>query len=98
MAYSPPKKTGKMLKPTTRYMLTTEEFDVFASNIESLKTPSGHLSNMAQYIRKRIYGGLKSHDFPRAYAINHAFSLMRSFIAWSKNGSDEDLQGVSKNM
>ena len=50
-----PKKNGKMLKPTAPYVLTTEEFEVFASITENLKTPSGHVSNMAQYIRKRKY-------------------------------------------
>jgi hypothetical protein len=63
MAHSPPKKNDKMLKPTAPYVLTTEEFEVFASIIENLKTPSGHVSNMAQYIRSRKFGGLKSHDY-----------------------------------
>jgi hypothetical protein len=58
-----PKKNGKMLKPAAPYVLTTEEWEVFATIIENLKTPSGHVSNMAQYIRSRNFGGLKSHDY-----------------------------------
>ncbi len=58
-----PKKKGKMLKPAAPYVLTSEEFEVFSSVIENLKSPSGHVSNMAQYIRKRTFGGLKSHDY-----------------------------------
>ena len=63
MAYSPSQKNGRMLKPATPYVLTSDEFDVFASTIESLKPPSGLVSNMAQYIRKKKFGGLKSHDY-----------------------------------
>ena len=44
---SNPRKQGKMLKPLAPYVFTTEEFDIFASTIESLKTPSGPYS---QYI------------------------------------------------
>ena len=58
-----PKKNGKMLKPAAPYVLTSAEFNVFANIIDSLKTPSGHVSNMGQYIRKKKYGGLKSHDY-----------------------------------
>ena len=58
-----PKKPGKMLKPAAPYVLTSEEFDTFASTIESLRTPSGHISNITPYIRKKIFGGLKSHDY-----------------------------------
>ena len=58
-----PKNSGKMLKPAAPYVLTSEEFDIFARTIESLKTPSGHISNIGQYIRKKNFGGLKSHDY-----------------------------------
>lgn len=58
-----PKKPGKMLKPTAPYVLTSEEFDIFASTIESLRTPSGHIFNISPYIRKKNFGGLKSHDY-----------------------------------
>jgi hypothetical protein len=43
-----PKRGGKMLKPTTLYVLTNVEFDIFASFIENLKTPSRHVSTLAQ--------------------------------------------------
>jgi superfamily I DNA and/or RNA helicase len=56
---SNPKKPRKMLKPAAPYVLTSEEFDVFASTIESLKAPSGHISNIAQYIRKKKFRGTK---------------------------------------
>ena len=58
-----PKKTGRMLKPAAPYVLTNEEFDTFANTMESLKPPLGLVSNMAQYIRKKKFGGLKSHDY-----------------------------------
>lgn len=58
-----PKKNNKMLKPAAPYVFTTEEFEIFASIIENLKTPSGLVSNMAQYIRKRKYGALISHVY-----------------------------------
>ena len=32
---SNPKKPGEMLKPAAQYVLTNEEFDIFASTIES---------------------------------------------------------------
>jgi hypothetical protein len=60
---SNPTKNGKMLKPAAPYVLTSEEFDKFASTIETLKTPTCHISNMSQYIRKKNFGALKSHDY-----------------------------------
>jgi hypothetical protein len=56
-------KNGVMLKFVAPYVLTTKEFNVFASVMESLKPPSGHVSNMAQYIRRKKFGGLKSYDY-----------------------------------
>jgi hypothetical protein len=58
-----PSKNGRMLKPAAPYVLTNDEFDAFANTIESLKPPTGLVSNMAQYIRKKKFGGLKSHDY-----------------------------------
>ena len=58
-----PHKSGRMLKPVAPYVLTNDEFDVFANTISSLKPPTGLVSNMAQYIRKKSFGGLKSHDY-----------------------------------
>ena len=54
-----PKKTDKILKFVAQYVLTSDEFDIFANTIESLKPPSGHVSNMAQYIRKFFFGGIE---------------------------------------
>ena len=47
---------GNMLKPIAPYVMSTKEFDVFANTIESLKSPSGLISNMGQYIRKKKFG------------------------------------------
>jgi hypothetical protein len=51
------------LKPAAEHVLTNEEFEVFDSTIESLKPPSGYVSNISPYIRKKSFGGLKSHDY-----------------------------------
>lgn len=58
-----PKTNGKILKPTAPYVLTTKKFEVFSSIIENLKIPSCYISNMAQYIHKRKYRNLNSHDY-----------------------------------
>jgi hypothetical protein len=52
-----------MLKLAAPYVLTTTEFNTFASIIENIKTPSSHVSTMAQYIRQKYFGGLKSHNY-----------------------------------
>jgi hypothetical protein len=52
-----------MLKPATDFVLTAVEFERFATIIENVKTPTGHVSAMAQYIRPKLFGGLKSHDY-----------------------------------
>jgi hypothetical protein len=36
---------------------------VFASTLESLKTPSGYASFLGRHIRNKKFGGLKSHDY-----------------------------------
>ena len=81
-----PKKFGRMLKPVAPYVLTNEEFDVFANVIESLKPPSKLVSNMAQYIRKKKF---EVTWLPRAYTTSHAFSPTRSFATWTENLSWE---------
>ena len=53
----------KMMKPRASYVLTDEEFEKFATCIESLKTPSGYSSDLGKCIRKKNFGGLKSHDY-----------------------------------
>ena len=58
-----PRRNGGMLKPMAPYVLTNDEFDAFANTLESLKPPTGLVSNMAQHIRKKKFGGLKSHDY-----------------------------------
>ena len=58
-----PRKPGKMVKPRASYVLTEEEFDKFARCIESLQLPSGYLADLKKSIRKKNFGGLKSHDY-----------------------------------
>ena len=57
------KKPSKMMKPRALYVLTDEEFEKFATCIKSLKTPNGYSSNLEKCIRKKNFGGLKSHDY-----------------------------------
>jgi len=45
-----PKKGGEMMKPTAPYVLSDAEFNIFASMLESLKTPSGYSSLLEKYI------------------------------------------------
>ena len=58
-----PGKAGKMLKPRASYVLTEEEFQKFVKCIEDLKTPSGFSSDLGKCIRKKNFGGMKSHDY-----------------------------------
>jgi hypothetical protein len=58
-----PRKGRKMMKPAASYVLTDKEFEVFASTIEKLKTPSRYSSELGKHIRKRNFGALKSHDY-----------------------------------
>jgi hypothetical protein len=58
-----PRRGQKMLKPATTYVLNLDEFRVFASTIENLKTPIGHSSNLGKHIRSKKFGTLKSHDY-----------------------------------
>jgi hypothetical protein len=56
-------RSRKMLKLVAPYVLTPSEFDTFATITENLWTPSRHVSVMGNYIRKKNFGGLKSHDY-----------------------------------
>jgi hypothetical protein len=58
-----PRKPGKMVKPRASYVMTDDEFEKFARTLELLKTPSGYGSDLANCIRKKNFGGLKSHDY-----------------------------------
>ena len=58
-----PRRAGKMVKPRASYVMTDDEFEKFAKCIESLKTPSGYASDLGKSIRKKNFGGLKSHDY-----------------------------------
>jgi hypothetical protein len=58
-----PRKPVKMLKPRAPYVLSEDEFEKFATCIESLRTPSGFCSQLGKCIRKKNFGGLKSHDY-----------------------------------
>jgi hypothetical protein len=52
-----------MLKLVVGYVLTTIEFNYFATTIENMKTPSGHVSTIGKHIRKKNFGALKPHDY-----------------------------------
>jgi hypothetical protein len=52
-----------MLKPAAPYVLNDDEFRVFASTIENLKTPTRHSSNLGKHIQSKRFGALKSHDY-----------------------------------
>ena len=52
-----------MVKPTASYVITEFEFQVFVKCIESLKTPTSYSSNLGKHLRKKNFGGLKSHDY-----------------------------------
>jgi hypothetical protein len=52
-----------MLKPAAPYVLNDDEFKIFASTIENLRTPTGHSSNLGRHIRSKKFGGLKSDDY-----------------------------------
>jgi hypothetical protein len=58
-----PRRGRKMLKPATPYVLNDDEFRVFASTMENLKTPTGNSSNLGKHIRSKKFGALKSHDY-----------------------------------
>jgi hypothetical protein len=58
-----PRKAGKMVKPRASYVLSDAEFDKFVKCIESLKTPSGYSADLGKCLRKKNFGGLKSHDY-----------------------------------
>jgi hypothetical protein len=51
------------VKPHASYVLTPEEFEVFAQTIESLKMPTGYSSTLGKHIRGKKFGSLKSHDY-----------------------------------
>jgi hypothetical protein len=52
-----------MLKPTAPYVLTNNEFKLFANTVESLKTSIGHSSSLGKHIRSKKFSALKSHDY-----------------------------------
>ncbi len=52
-----------MLKLATLYILTNVEFDVFATIIKNMKTPSSPVFTMAQYIKHKTFKGIKSQDY-----------------------------------
>ena len=65
--------------------------------IESLKSPSRHISNKAQYIY--ILGGGVEVTYPLCiYATSHVISPARQFTTRSKNGGHENFQGVLRNI
>jgi len=52
-----------MVKPTAPYVLSDSEFLVFVTYIESLKTPMEYSLDLGKNLRKKIFGGLKSHNY-----------------------------------
>jgi hypothetical protein len=54
---------GKIVKLHASYVLTPEEFEVFAQTIESLKMPTGYSSTLGKHIQGKKFGSLKSHDY-----------------------------------
>jgi hypothetical protein len=58
-----PRKAGKMVKSHASYVLSDAEFDKFVKCIESLKMPSGYSADLGKCLRKKNFGGLKSHDY-----------------------------------
>jgi hypothetical protein len=50
-----PRREGKLVKPAVPYVLSVAEFDVFASTLESLKTPSGYASVLRRHIRNKKF-------------------------------------------
>ena len=58
-----PWRQGKMVKPRAPYVLSETEFEKFAKCLEALKTPSGYAIDLDKCIQKKIFGGLKSHDY-----------------------------------
>ena len=52
-----------MVKPQAPYVLSETEFEKFAKCLEALKTPSGFAADIGKCMRKKIFGGLKSHDY-----------------------------------
>jgi hypothetical protein len=58
-----PRRRGKMYKPAAPYVLSDEDFNEFARTLEALHTPLGYSSAFGKEIRKKKFGGLKSHDY-----------------------------------
>jgi hypothetical protein len=58
-----PRRGGKMYKPAAPYVLSDEDFNEFAWTLEALRTPLGYSSVFGKEIRKKKFGGLKSHDY-----------------------------------
>ena len=62
-AISEQEGAGKIVKPHALYVLTLEEFGVFAQTIESLKMPTRYSSAMGKHIQGKKFGSLKSHNY-----------------------------------
>jgi hypothetical protein len=65
-----PRRGGKMLKPAIGFVLSMFEFDSFATTIENLKTPLGHVSNI---------WGVKVTWLPCSYVTNISSCINRTF-------------------
>jgi hypothetical protein len=58
-----PHRRGKMYKLVAPYVRLNEDFNEFAQTLEALHIPSGYSSTFGKEIRKKKFGGLKSHDY-----------------------------------
>jgi hypothetical protein len=56
-------RRGKFIKPQASYVLTAEDFEVFAQTLESLQMPTWYSSNLGKHIRGQKFGAFKSHDY-----------------------------------
>jgi len=52
-----------MVKIVAPYVLSDSEFQVFVTCIESLKTSTGYSLDLGENLRKKFFGGFKSHDY-----------------------------------
>jgi len=52
-----------MIKPTTSYMLSKDDFGIFGGTLELLQTSIGYALALGKYTMKKKFSNLKSHDY-----------------------------------
>lgn len=87
-----------MLKLATLYILTYVEFDVFATIIKNLKTPSSLVFTMAQYIKQKTFRGFKSQDYHVLNATKFTTSIEGIFRSLTSNGNHENFKSILEDM